>query len=515
MESIITAVAGGGGAVLGFILGYIFIRPRNRKIEEIAIKEGERVRSNAKREGDRMLNDAERQADKIRKNAEEEENRLLKRLENKEKQADERSEKRLRVLEEKIEKSEEAKEKYELKALEINDIKAELNEKIASQNEVLEGIANLSQEEARKEILERMEKELAPQLAEVQKRKLDLMREEADTQASEIIVQSIQRFASSKTDEATTSTVKLASDDIKGKIIGREGRNINAFEMITGVNLIIDDAPGSVTLSSYDMYRRYIAKITLERLLKDGRIHPGSIEETLTKVEAEAEKLLLKIGKDAAEELNISGYFPDEILSLVGRLRFRTSYGQNVLAHSKEVAWLGQGIAYALPGSDPDVLIKAGLVHDIGKAVSHEVEGGHAIIGMEILEKFGVDKAIIQAMKSHHEDFPYETIESRILQAADAISAARPGARRETLEKYIKRLKLIEGLALESKGVKKAYCIHAGREVRAFVNADHMSDAESQKLSFELARKIESKADYPGEVKVVVIRENRYVDKAK
>ena len=346
------------------------------------------------------------------------------------------------------------------------------------------------------------------------RRKIDLVKETADEEASEIIVQSIQRYASSVASESTVTIVKIESDSMKGKIIGREGRNINAFELLTGVDVIIDDTPGTITISSYDVFRRYVAKIALEELIQDGRIHPSKIEEMVEKAQGKADKLLLELGQKAAQDIAYTG-LPEQILKLLGRLRFRTSYGQNVLNHSMEVAYLAEGIAQELPGADPEICRKAGLLHDIGKAVSHEVEGGHAIIGMEILEKFGIDERIIVAMKSHHEDFPYESIEARVLQAADAISASRPGARRETLEKYIKRLKEIESIAGSFSGVEKVFAIQAGREVRVFVNSREINDLESEKLSFEIARKLEKSCEYPGEVKVAVFRESKYEEVAK
>mgnify|MGYP000498260070 CR=1 FL=1 len=359
-----------------------------------------------------------------------------------------------------------------------------------------------------------MEDQCEKDLADLMRKKVEVLEKSADTEASNIIVQSIQRFASNATAEHTVSVVKIDSDDIKGKIIGREGRNINAFEMLAGVDLIIDDAPGAITISSFDLYRRYVAKVALEELLKDGRIHPSKIEEVIKKAQEAADKMLLEIGKRAAQELGVTG-LPDQILKLTGRLRFRTSYGQNVLQHSLEVAYLAEGLAYQLPGADPELCKKAGLLHDIGKAVSHEVEGGHAVIGMEILEKFGIEPEVVTAMKSHHEDFPYESLEARVLQAADAISASRPGARRETLEKYIKRLKELETIASSFEGVDKVFAIQAGREVRVFVNAAKVDDLASEKLSFDIARKIESGCQYPGEVVVAVIRESRYEGVAK
>ncbi|MCL4132120.1 UNVERIFIED_CONTAM: hypothetical protein GTU68_020161 [Idotea baltica] len=320
-------------------------------------------------------------------------------------------------------------------------------------------------------------------------------------------------MASGTTAESTVSVVKIDDDGVKGRIIGKEGRNINAFEMLSGVDVIIDDTPNSITISSFDMFRRYVAKMALEELIKDGRIHPSSIEDAIKKAQESADKVILDIGKKCAQELHYDG-LPDPVLKLIGRLRFRTSYGQNVLSHSVEVAYIAEGIARDL-GADTEVCRKAGLVHDIGKAVSHEVEGGHALIGRDILKKFGVEEPIIKAMESHHEDVPYTTIESRILQAADAISASRPGARRENLEKYIRRLKQLEAIATDKKGVNKAYAIQAGREVRVFVDANVIDDGEAQKLSHDIAKKIEADCDYPGEVKVAVIRESRFEDFAR
>ena len=502
------------GVLIGGVGSYFFVRPRSKLIEETAKRESERIRKTSELDSERILADARKHADQMREGVRREEGQMRQRLERMQEQADERALKREEMLDQKIEKAEEAKGRFEETRQEYEDKQDELKRKLDSQNEELEKIAKLSKEKAKEELLNRLETDLAPELAEIMRRKTDLMRQHADEEASNILVQSIQRFASAQTAETTVTIVKIESDALKGKIIGREGRNINAFEMMTGVDVIIDDTPGTITLSSYDMFRRYIAKIALEDLLKDGRIHPSSIEESVRKAQDSAEKLLLELGRKAAQELGVTG-FPDQILKLVGRLRFRTSYGQNVLTHSLEVAWLAESLAHELPGADPEVCKRAGLVHDIGKAVSHEVEGGHAVVGMEILQKFGVDERVIVAMKSHHEDFPYESIEARILQAADAISASRPGARRETLEKYIKRLKELESIAGSFGGVEKVFAIQAGREIRVFVNSAEINDLESEKLSHEIARKIEKKCEYPGEVRVAVFREARFEDTAK
>ncbi len=513
MESL-TILVGVGSLLVGGVGAYLFVRPKSKLIEEASRKEADRVRQLAEKESERILSDARKHAEQLRENVQREESQMRDRMEKIQAQADERAVKREEVLEQKIEKTESSRERYEEAKKEYNEKSEQLQQKIDSQNETLEKISQLSKDEAKKELTNRIEKEAAPELAETLKRKVDLMRQNADEEASQIIVEAVQRYAAPVTNEATVTVVKIESDSLKGKIIGREGRNINAFELLTGVDLIIDDTPGTITISSFDMFRRYIAKVALEELIKDGRIHPSKIEEFVKKAQEKADKLILELGQKAAQELGIVG-LPDQILKLVGRLRFRTSYGQNVLTHSLEVAYVAEGIALEIPGADPEVCKKAGLLHDIGKAVSHEVEGGHAVIGKDILEKFGIDKRVIDAMKSHHEDFPYETIESRILQAADAISAARPGARKETLEKYLKRLKELEAIAGSFTGVEKVFAIQAGREVRVFVNAREVDDLEAEKLSFECARKIEKSCEYPGEVRVAVIRESRYEGVAK
>ena len=502
------------GVIVGAVLSYFVVKPRSKQLQAQAEQEAERTRITAEKESKRMLDEARRQSQEVKANIKNEAEQSQKRFDELQQKADERMSRREETLDARLEKTEASREKYEFARREFEEKKREIQNRLNEQNEELEKIAKLSKEEAETVLLERLENEMSPQLADVMERRVDLMRQHANEDAANILVQAIQRYSSATTAETTVTIVKIESDALKGKIIGREGRNINAFEAMTGVDVIIDDTPGTITLSSYDTFRRYVAKIALEELLKDGRIHPSSIEESIKKAEQSAENLLLDLGKKAAQELGVTG-FPDQILRLVGRLRFRSSYGQNVLSHSLEVAWLAEAIAQEVPGADPEVCKRAGLVHDIGKAVSHEVEGGHAVIGMEILEKFGVDEAVIVAMKSHHEDFPYESIEARVLQAADAISASRPGARRETLEKYIKRLKELESIASSFAGVQKVFAIQAGREVRVFVNAAEVNDLESEKLSFEIARKIEKNCQYPGEVRVSVHREAKFEETAK
>lgn len=505
---------GAGGLVLGVLASYFLFQPKAKAIEEAAKKEAEKTRKNAELEADKLLVDGRKQIDQLRENIKREEVQMRERVTKMQSIADERIMKRESTLEEKIDKMELAKEDYEKSIEEVENEKAKFKKKLKEQNEALEKISKLSKEEAKETLIKRVEKESSKELAKTLVRQIEATKNRAEEESSNIIVQSIQRYAAPVTAESTITVVKIDSDDSKGRIIGREGRNINAFEMITGVDLIVDDTPGTITISSFDMFRRYVAKVALEELLKDGRIHPSKIEECVKKAQEKANKLILELGQKACYDLGISS-FPEQVLKLLGRLRFRTSYGQNVLSHSLEVAYIAESLAEALPPANPELCKKAGLLHDIGKAISHEVEGGHAVIGKEILEKFSVDKNIIIAMQSHHEDFPYESLEARILQAADAISASRPGARKETMEKYVKRLKELEAISGSFPGVEKTFAIQAGREVRVFVNASEMDDFKSEKLSFDIARKIEDNCEYPGEVKVAVIRENRFENIAK
>ncbi len=514
MESLTTLLFPLGGLIVGIGLSWILMRPRAKSIESSARREAEQVRGTAQKESERVLSDARKHVERLRSDVHREEQQMRTRLETMQSKMDERVAKREAQLDEKIERTEAAREKFEEEKRKLEERQEELSERLNEQTTELEKISKLSRADAKTELMDRLEKEVSGELTETLRRKVDLMRDTADEEGSNIVVQALQRYAASVTSEATVSVVKIESDSLKGKIIGREGRNINAFEQMTGVDVIIDDTPGTITISSFDQFRRYVAKVALEALIKDGRIHPSKIEEMVRKAQDRSEKMLQELGQQAAQDLGIAS-LPVQILKLIGRLRFRSSYGQNVLAHSIEVAYIAEAIAEQVPGADPEICKKAGLVHDIGKAVSHEVEGGHAVIGMEILEKFGIDKSIINAMKSHHEDFPYESIEARILQAADAISASRPGARRETLDKYIKRLKELESIATSFDGVEKVFAIQAGREVRVFVNAEKVDDLQSEKLSFEIARKIEKSCEYPGEVRVAVLRESRYDNVAK
>jgi len=371
----------------------------------------------------------------------------------------------------------------------------------------------MSSDEAKKLLLVRMEEEAKQDAARMLKALEEETKQSADKKAKDIISLAIQRYAAEHTVETTVSVVNLPNDEMKGRIIGREGRNIRALEVATGVDVIVDDTPEAVTLSSFDIVRREIAKRTLERLLEDGRIHPGRIEEVVEKVKKEMDVNIREEGERAALDVNIHGLHP-EIIKLLGRLKFRTSYGQNALQHSKEVAYI-MGVMAGELGIDFNLAKRVGLLHDIGKAVSHEVEGGHAKIGADLAKKFGEPEDVIHSIAAHHEDIEANTLFAVLVQAADAISATRPGARRETLETYVKRLENLEKIANSFKGVDKSFAIQAGREVRVAVKPDKINDLESITLARDISKKVEESLQYPGQIKVTVIRETRAIEYAK
>ncbi|MEX0934726.1 MAG: ribonuclease Y [Candidatus Paceibacterota bacterium] len=392
---------------------------------------------------------------------------------------------------------------------EIKELRGEAENLVERRRGELEKATGLSTEDARDELLKQIEAEYEEDLA-IRIQKLDRDAEERfERKAREVLTTAVHRLGNNLESDILSSTISLPSEDVKGKIIGREGRNIKAFERATGVEVVIDDTPEVVVLSSFDPVRRAIAKLALERLITDGRIQPARIEEFVENAQNEINKVIKEKGEEAAYECGILS-LDDRVISILGRLHFRTSYGQNVLAHSIEVSHLAGMIAEEI-GADVSVAKAAGLLHDIGKAVDHELPGTHVAIGIRILQKFGVDKSIIDAMKSHHEEHPYETLESYIVQVADSISASRPGARRDSLENYLKRLAELEAIANKVNGVEKSYAISAGREVRVFVNPEEISDYEAHRLARKIAEQIEKELRYPGEIKIHVIRENRVV----
>ncbi|MGJ8455751.1 ribonuclease Y [Pseudothermotoga sp. U03pept] len=497
------------GVGLGYFVGKSRIEERNRK---------------AQQDAQTILKKAEQEAQEIKKKAiieaREEAHRIKEELESERK----RREAELRSIEERILKREEILTKREEMAdrkeatieqlrLQLEMSKKKIEQREKELDERFNKLAGMTVEEARQIVLDEARQKYEHDLAILYKQIKDSYEEEAEKEAKRIIAIAVQRYAPEYVGEITVSTVSLPSDDMKGRIIGREGRNIRTFEKITGVDLIIDDTPEVVVLSSFNPIRREIAKLTLEKLVADGRIHPARIEEVYEKSKQEVEKLIREAGQQATFVTGITGLHP-ELVKLLGKLRFRTSYGQNVLDHSVEVAQLAGLMAEEL-GLDVDKTRRGGLLHDIGKALDHEVEGSHTEIGAEIAKRYGESDQIINMIMSHHGEQEPVCPESVLIAAADALSAARPGARRESLETYIRRLVKMERIAMSFKNVEKAYAIQAGREVRVIVEPEKIDDAEADRIAYEIAKKIEEEMEYPGVLKVVVIREKRSVAYAK
>jgi ribonuclease Y len=429
-----------------------------------------------------------------------------------------RQERRLQQKEEALERKIDALEQRERKLAQRERVVEQQREEVESlrseQQKELERIAHMSEEQAKEVLLTRVEYQIREEAARRARMIEEAAREEAEARAREIITLAIQRCASDQVAEAVVSVVPLPNDEMKGRIIGREGRNIRALEAATGIDLIIDDTPEAVILSGFDPVRREVARVALTRLIIDGRIHPARIEDVVAKARQEVDAIVREAGERAAMEANVHG-LPPELLKILGRLHFRTSYGQNVLAHSVEVSILAATIAHEL-GADVNICKTAALLHDLGKAIDQEVEGPHAIIGGEIARRFGRSPKVIHAMVAHHAtDAEPQSLEAAIVQAADAISAARPGARRETIDLYIKRLEALESIANSFTGVEKSFAIQAGREVRIIVKPEEVDEFAADNLAREIAHKIEESLDYPGQIKVCVVRETRSVDYAR
>lgn len=453
----------------------------------------------------RLRQDFERQTQDRRQEIVNLEKRLAQKEENIDRRLNllETKEKEITLRQENIQKQEDA-----LKAKDNH-----LHQLIAEEKERLQKISSLSAEEAKQILLNRLNDELNSEKAAVIKRYEEDLRNQADKKAREIVSLAIQRCSADHTVESTVSVVNLPGDEMKGRVIGREGRNIRAFEMATGVDVIIDDTPEAVSLSCFDTVRREIAKMSLEKLILDGRIHPGRIEEVVEKAKKEMDEKIREEGEKAAFDSSVDGLHP-ELIKLLGRLKYRTSFGQNALQHSKEVSFL-IGVMASELGLDVKLARRVGLLHDIGKAVDHQIEGTHAKIGADLAKKYNESIDVVSAIEAHHEEAELKSLYAVLTVAADAISAARPGARRETLETYIKRLDKLESIANLFKGVEKSYAIQAGREIRVIVQPEKISDADAVNLSREIRKKIEEGMEYPGQIKVTVIRETRFIEYAK
>jgi ribonuclease Y len=469
----------------------------NRQLEEGKAKSKEVVLE-AQQKAAQILEDIKRDERERKNQLDKVEERLLKKEELLEKETLEIKE-REKAVQADVQKLVEAKSHIE--QLKSNILKE------------LEKVSGLSAEEAKDLLIKDIQQKYQQDLSEYLKKMMGERREEIEKKATEILTTAIQRYSRSSASELTTTTVQLPDEEFKGKVIGKEGRNIRAFEKLTGVELVIDETPDSIVISSFDPVRREIARSALEKLIKDGRIQPAKIEEKVEEATQEISKKIAEAGEAAAYEVGVYD-LPKEIIQLLGRLNFRTSYGQNVLRHSVEVAHFAGMIAEEL-GLNAEIAKKGALLHDVGKSIDHEVAGSHVEIGRKILKKYGISDMIIQAMEAHHEEYPYAISEAYVVAAADAISAARPGARRDTLENYLKRLGDLENIATQFGGVKNAYAISAGRELRIFVVPEKIDDFGSLQLAREIAKKIESELKYPGEIKVVVVRETKAVEYAK
>ncbi|KOA20891.1 ribonuclease Y [Clostridium homopropionicum DSM 5847] len=473
-----------------------------KQLVEDAEKSAESIKKEsileAKEEVHKLRNDFEKESRERRNEIQRLERRIIQREE---------------ILDKKSEAIENKEEALNKKQQEIIEKEASVDELYESQRQELEKLSNLSSEEARELLLEETRKEIKHDVAVMIKDMENKAKEESDKKAREIISCAIQRCAADHVAESTVYVVSLPNDEMKGRIIGREGRNIRALETLTGVDLIIDDTPEAVILSGFDPIRRQIARIALEKLIIDGRIHPARIEEMVEKAKKEVENDIKEEGEQATFETGVHGLH-QEIIKLLGRLKYRTSYGQNVLKHSIEVAYLAGLMASEL-GMDPTLAKRAGLLHDIGKAVDHEVEGPHALIGSEMAKKYHESQVIVNAIAAHHGDVESESIEAILVQAADAISAARPGARRETIEAYIKRLEKLEEIANSYEGVDKSYAIQAGREVRIMVKPEIVDDLGCVEMARNIVKTIENELEYPGQIKVNIIREVRSIEYAK
>ncbi|MEA3322990.1 MAG: ribonuclease Y [Patescibacteria group bacterium] len=495
--------------VVGIIAGYIARQIIAKNQVKTAEGQVSQITTQAKAKAQDIILEAKNKAVDILDKADTEERERKQSI----RSSEQRLEKRENALDKKIEDIDQSKEALKEKADEVREVRKKVEEMRNEELTRLENISELTQTQAKTALIQLTEEQNRDELAEQMTRLQRQSHDELEKEARDIMTHVIQKYSRSHAAEVMTSTLSIPNEEIKGKIIGKEGRNIRALERMTGVEVIIDETPDSIVLSSFDPVRREVAKIALEKLIDDGRIHPAKIEEIVGWAEKEIDNRIREAGDAAAYEVGIAGLNP-KLLYMLGRLRYRTSFKQNVLLHSLEVSYLSGALATEL-GCDVKVAKMAGLLHDIGKAVDHEVQGTHVEIGIKILEKFNIDPKVIDAMKSHHEEYPYSSPESYIITAADALSAARPGARKDTVENYLKRLEELETLTGNFDGVEKCYAIQAGREIRVFVRAEEIDDLASAKLAREIADKIEEELKYPGEIKINLLRETRSIEYAR
>jgi len=520
LSPLATVVVALGAAIVAFFLGWTAHRRigegkvlRAEQLAEKIVREAEREAENQKKSALLEAKDEWfREKAKLDRETQTLKSEILQ-VERKLQEQEGNLNRRAEVLDKKDRDQKRLERELDTKTVQLDERDKELQRVLLEQNARLQRISGMTADEAKQQLITNLENEARSEAAKrLQEIREDLNRN-AEREAREIITLAIQRCAADHSAESTVSVVHLPSDEMKGRIIGREGRNIRAFETVTGIDVIIDDTPEAVILSGFDPVRREVAKRALERLVTDGRIHPGRIEEVVAKVQKELDEQIIGLGEAAVLEVGLHGIHP-EIVKLLGRLQYRTSYGQNILQHSKEVAWICGMIAAQL-GFDVQIAKRAGLLHDLGKAVTHEVEGAHAQISMDLAQKYGEPADVIKAVGYHHHDPTVENLYAALVMAADAVSGARPGARRESIENYVKRLEALEKIADSFPGVEKSFAIQAGREIRIMVEPKHVDDSRALQLASDVARKVEKELQYPGQIKVVVIRETRAMEYAR